>query len=165
MINYIIPLIVLFIIIYGLIKGVDIYNAFMDGVLEGLKIVYNIFPSIFAMGLSINILISSNIIYDITNLFNFKFFPKQIIPLAIMRPISGTSSLLLLDHILSSYKPDSIIGRIASLIQGSTDTTIYILGLYFSSVGIKKIRYALIVGLLTDLIAIIISIIVVNKLF
>ena len=82
-----------------------------------------------------------------------------------MRPISGNSSLIIMDNLLKTYGPDSFIGRTASIIQGSSDTTIYIIGLYFSSVGIKKIKYSLIVGLLADLMAVIISIIVIRFLF
>ena len=82
-----------------------------------------------------------------------------------MRPISGSSSLILMNNILATYGPDSYLGRIASVIQGSTDTTIYIISLYYSSLGIKKIKYSLIVGLLADLCAVILSIIVINLLF
>lgn len=169
MTNFIIPVIVLFIIIYGLLKKVDIYDVFLKGVLEGLRMILNIFPTIFAMCLSINVLITSNIIDDLGNnlepLLNLISFPKELLSIAIMRPISGSSSLVLLDNILSTNGVDSFIGRVASVLQGSTDTTIYILGLYFSSVGIKKSKYALIVGLLTDFIAILISLIVVSVIF
>ena len=82
-----------------------------------------------------------------------------------MRPISGSTSLVLLNDILKNVGPDSYIGRIASVIQGSTDTTIYIIGLYFSSIGVKKIKYSLIVGLMADIMAIILSVIVINILF
>ena len=82
-----------------------------------------------------------------------------------MRPISGSSSLVILNDILANNGADSYIGRIASVIQGSTDTTIYIIGLYFSSIGVKKIKYSLIIGLLADLICIILAIITVSILF
>ena len=85
--------------------------------------------------------------------------------LVIMKPISGSSSIVILNDILNKYNPDSYIGRIASVIGGSTDTTIYILSLYFGSIGIKKIKYSLVVGLIADLLCIIISIIVINILF
>lgn len=169
MINFIIPIIVLFIIIYGLLKKVDIYDSFTEGVLEGLKMVLNIFPTIFTMCISINVLLSSNIINDLTNilspLLNFLRFPEELLSISLMRPISGSSSLVLLNNILETHGPDSFVGRVASVLQGSTDTTIYILSLYFSSVGIKKSKYALPVGLLADFSAIIISIIVVSLLF
>ena len=85
--------------------------------------------------------------------------------MAIMRPISGSSALAILNNILSVHGPDSLIGRMASVIQGSTDTTLYVLTLYFGSVGIKKIRYSLFVGLIADVIGIVTAIILVNLLF
>ena len=158
----IIPIITLFVIIYALIKKVDIYKEFLNGVKEGLSLSLEIFPSMFAMIVSVTVLVKSNFILDITSLINIKLFPKEIIPIALLRPISSSSSLMLLNNILSTYGPDSLVGKIASIITGSTDTTIYIIGLYFSSIKIKKIRYSLVTGLLADLSCIIISIIIVN---
>ena len=158
----IIPIITIIVIIYALIKKVDIYNEFLNGVKEGLELSLNIFPSMFAMIVSVTVLVKSNIITDITSLININIFPKEIIPIAILRPVSSSSSLMLLNNILSTYGPDSIIGKISSIITGSTDTTIYIISLYFSSIKIKKIKYSLITGLLADLSCIIISIIIVN---
>lgn len=158
----IIPIITLIVIIYGLYKKVDIYDEFIIGVKEGLNISLNIFPSMFTMIIAINILIKSNIINDFSNIININLFPKEIIPIAILRPISSSSSLMLLNNILKVYGPDSIIGKIASIITGSTDTTIYIIGMYYSSIKIKKIKHSLIIGLLADLICIIISIVIIN---
>lgn len=169
MINYIVPLIVIIIIVYALYKKVDIFDTFLLGVKEGIKVTVELFPTIFAMVVSITILTKSNIILDISrlfgNIFNTIGFPEEVIPLALLRPVSGSSSLAILNDLLSRYTPDSFIGRLSSVIQSSTDTTIYIIGLYFSTVGIKKIRYSLVVGLLADLISIIISFIVVKLYF
>ena len=90
------------------------------------------------------------------------FIPKEIIPMIIMRPISGTSSLAVLTNIFSIYGPDGMLGLMASLIQGSTDTTFYVITLYFGSVGIKKIKYAMWAGLLADVVSITISILFVR---
>ena len=169
MTSIIIPIIVLFIIIYGFIHNVNIYDKFLDGVREGLELSLRIFPVMFAMTISINILLASNIInelvYLIEPILNIIGYPKELIALGIMRPISGSSSLIIMNDILKINGPDSFIGRVASVLQGSTDTTIYIISLYFSSVGIKKIKYSLLVGLLADLAAIIISFIVIKILF
>ncbi len=169
MINYIVPLIVIIIIVYALYKKVDIFDTFLSGVKEGIKVTVELFPTIFAMVVSITILTKSNIILDISrlfgNIFNTIGFPEEVIPLALLRPVSGSSSLAILNDLLSRYTPDSFIGRLSSVIQSSTDTTIYIIGLYFSTVGIKKIRYSLVVGLLADLISVIISFIVVKLYF
>ena len=158
----IIPLITIIVIIYGLIKKVDIYNEFLEGVKEGLHLSLDIFPSMFAMIISVTVFVKSNIITDLTSLININLFPKEILPIAILRPISSSSSLMILNSILSRYGPDSMIGKIASIITGSTDTTIYIIGMYYASVKIKKIKHSLIVGLLADLTCVIISIIIVN---
>jgi spore maturation protein B len=158
----IIPLITIIVIIYGLIKKVDIYNEFLEGVKEGLHLSLDIFPSMFAMIISVTVLVKSNIITDLTSLININLFPKEILPIAILRPISSSSSLMILNSILSRYGPDSMVGKIASIITGSTDTTIYIIGMYYASVKIKKIKHSLVVGLLADLTCVIISIIIVN---
>lgn len=167
--NLIIPTIVLFIIIYGFRKNINIYEDFLIGVKEGLEISLKLFPTIFAILLAINILIKSNFINDLITfikpILNFLKFPEELFLLGFMRPISGGSSLVLLNDILATSGPDSYVGRIASVIQGSTDTTIYIIGLYFSSIGIKKIKYSLIVGLMADIMAIILSVVVINLLF
>lgn len=160
----IIPLITLLVIVYALIKKVDIYEEFINGVKEGLDLSLSIFPSMFAMIIAVTILVKSNIITDITRKISITSFPKEIIPIAFLRPISSSSSLMLLNNILKTYGPDSITGKIASIITGSTDTTIYIIGLYYASIKIKKIKHSLIVGLLADLACVIISIIIVKLL-
>ena len=169
MAGVVIPFIVLFVILYGFFKKVDLYDNFLVGVKEGLSMALKIFPTIFAMTVCINIMLKSNIINDVVNfispVLDFLKFPRELVTLSIMRPISGNSSLIIMDNLLKTYGPDSFIGRTASIIQGSSDTTIYIIGLYFSSVGIKKIKYSLVVGLLADLMAVIISVIVIRWLF
>lgn len=167
--NLLIPLVTIIVIIYGIYKKVDIYESFVGGINEGLKMSLSIFPTIMAMVIAINLLISSNIIIDLTkyldNFFDLLKFPSEILPIALLRPISSSASLVIMNDILGTYGPDSYLGYIASIIQGSTDTTIYILGMYFSSVGIKKIRYSLTVGLLADLFCIVVAIVVVNFIF
>lgn len=167
--NLIIPVIVLVIIIYGFRKGINIYDEFLVGVMEGLQISLKLFPTMFAMILAIDILIKSNIISDLVAflrpMLDFFKFPHELFMLGFMRPISGSTSLVLLNDILKNIGPDSYIGRIGSVIQGSTDTTIYIIGLYFSSIGVKKVKYSLIVGIITDIVAIILSVVVINILF
>ena len=169
MTSFIIPFLVVFIVIYGFIKNVNIYDKFLEGVFQGLELSLKIFPNIFAMSLGVNVLIKSNVINDFVMLIRPFLdnigYPKELVMLGIMRPISGSSSLIIMNNILKTCGVDSLAGRVASVLQGSTDTTIYIISLYFSSVGIKKIKYSLIVGLLSDLAAIVISFLVVKFLF
>lgn len=168
-VSYIIPFMVLIIIIYAVYKKVDILTEFIEGAREGYKIVISIFPTILGMMLAINIFIKSNILFDLTNylkpFFDYIKLPIEILPLTILKPISGSTSIVLLNEILNIYQPDSYIGILASVLAGSTDTTIYIISLYFGSIGIKKTNSSLKLGLLTDLCTVIIVIIIVNMLF
>lgn len=160
--NLILPLITLIVIIYAIYKKVNIYDEFLNGVKEGLKISLDIFPSIFALIISVTVLVKSNFLNDIISLINTNLFPKEILPIAILRPISSSSSMMLLNEILSLHGPDSLIGKISSIIAGSTDTTIYIIATYYSSIKVKKIRQSLLIGLLADLSCVIISILIVR---
>ncbi|CAM5297215.1 hypothetical protein BSAF29S_03905 [Bacillus safensis subsp. safensis] len=92
-------------------------------------------------------------------------FPPEVVPLAFIRPISGTAALGMTSDLIATYGPDSFIGQLAAVMQGSTDTTLYILTVYFGAVGIKKMGDALKVGLLADLIGVIASVIIVSLLF
>lgn len=157
----VIPLFVFFIVFYGFIKKVNLYDSFLEGAKEGLHISVNIFPNVLAMVFAINIFLDSNFVYEILRVFEgflMKFnIPLDILPMAILRPISGTATLAIMNDIFVSYGPDSYAGRLASVLQGCTDTTIYVLALYFGSIGVKKIRYSLVVGLIADLIGITIA--------
>lgn len=158
--NLIIPLLVLFIILYALKKKVPIYDVFIDGAKESFEMILKLFPCLLAMIVGVNLFLKSGIVVSI---FKFiTFIPTEILPMILMRPISGTSSLAILTNIFETFGPDGLLGTLASFIQGSTDTTFYVITLYFGSIGIKKIRYALWAGLFADLVAIVASIIMVN---
>ena len=164
--NLIIPLMVLFVIIYGLRKKVDIYDAFVDGAKDSFDMIAKIFPCILGMLLGVNILLNSGLLDYIFNLLRpILSFPVEVLPMIFLRPISGTTTLAILNDLLANYGPDSFIGRLASVIQGSTDTTLYVLTLYFGSIGIKKIRYSLWAGLAADVAGITAAIILVGLFF
>ena len=167
--SLIIPVLVLGIIMYGLYKKVDIYNVFVEGSKESFEMIYSMFPCLLAMIFGINIFLKSgalNYVYQLLEpILSFLKVPLDLFPMIIMRPISGSSSLAILNNIFLEHGPDSLIGTLASVLQGSTDTTFYVLTLYFGSVGIKKIRYSLFAGLAADLVAIIMTILIVNFLF
>ena len=167
--SLIIPLMVLGIVLYGIIKKINVYDVFIDGAKESFDMVLSMFPNLLAMILGINMFLKSNLLTYLIKFINpvleFIKLPYQVLPMALIRPISGSSSLAFLNNIFSEFGPDSFLGRLGSVIQGSTDTTFYIITLYFGCVGIKKIRYALWAGLFADLIGIISSVIIVNLLF
>lgn len=164
--NLIIPLMVLLVILYGLFKKVDIYDAFVDGAKDSFDMIAKIFPCILGMLLGVNILLNSGLLDYIFNLLRpILSFPVEVLPMIFLRPISGTTTLAILNDLLANYGPDSFIGRLASVIQGATDTTLYVLTLYFGSVGIKKIRYSLWAGLAADVAGIVSAIILVGLFF
>lgn len=167
--QYIIPLFVLFVIIIGFIKKVDLFDTFMEGAKEGFITTFQIAPSMLGMVFATNLFLNSQFLETVFSfllpIFTKINVPMEILPMAIVRPISGSASLAILNNLFMSYGPDSLIGRLASTIQGCTDTTIYVLGLYFGSIKIKKTKHALRAGLFADLVGIIASFILVNIFF
>lgn len=165
----ILPIIVLSILITAFIKKVNIYDKFLEGAKEGLIMTFKIAPNIFAMIFAVNIFIKSSFLSDIfsfiTPVLTKMNLTSEIIPMCFLRSISGTSALGIMANIFETYGTDSIMGYLASIIQGSSDTTLYVIALYFGSVGITKSRYALKAGLFADLIGIIVSFILVYFFF
>ena len=154
------------VIVYGVFKKQNVYDLFIEGSKESFDFIFSIFPSMLAMIFGVNIFLKSNIINYLYNFFsNIHVIPPSVFPLMILRPISGSASLAVLNNILKIHGPDSFCGILASVVQGSTDTTFYVITLYFGSVGIKKVKYAFTAGLFADLIGIISSILIVKFLF
>lgn len=163
-----IPVMIIGIILYGLYKKVDIYSSFVKGAKDGINSSISIFPFTVAMVFAVNIFLHSGILEALFSGVARVLgpnIPVSIFPMAILRPISGSASQVIMTDIFKNFGPDSFIGRLASTLQGSTDTTFYVITLYFGSVGIKKIRYALKAGLFADLIGITASIIIVSIIF
>ena len=167
--SFIIPLMVFFIIGYAVLKKVDIYDTFVSGAKESFDMILTMFPCLLAMIFGVNLFVNSGIVNTIFDflkpVFQFIKIPSEVFPMMILRPISGSASLAFLNTILTNYGADSLIGKMCAIIQGSTDTTFYVLTLYFGSIGIKKIKYALYAGLFADLVGIFSAIIITNRLF
>lgn len=159
--DYILPVIVVMIIIHGAFKGVDVFNVFVEGAKSGFKTVFNIIPSLIALLLSINMLKASGGLDVLLSLLSpigdFLGIPRDIIPLTILSPISGSGSLGVYEGILKDFGPDSFIGRCASVMMGSTETTFYTLALYYGSIGVKKTRHTVPSALCADFTSFILS--------
>lgn len=160
----IVPLMICFIIAYSFCKKINVYSAFGEGVKEGIGSVYSIFPSLFALFIAVSVFRSSGLVDFLTSLLlplcRFLHFPSEILPFAILRPVSGSGSLAMASDIFASYGPDSFAGRVASVMMGSTETTFYTIAVYFGASGTKNIRYALKCALMADLFSMIMSVIV-----
>ncbi|WP_026676913.1 spore maturation protein [Fictibacillus gelatini] len=164
-----VPFLIGFILLYGTIKKVPTYEAFVEGGKEGFSMAISIIPFLVGMLVSISVFRASGALDLMLNfckpLFDRLHIPGEVVPLALMRTISGSGALGMTSDLIATYGPDSFIGRLASTIQGSTDTTFYVLTVYFGAVGIRKMGYAVKVGLFADLIGFISSCIVVSLLF
>lgn len=163
------PAILLLILTMGLIKKVPLYEVFTDGAKEGFKVSVNIIPYLVAIIVAISMLrasgiieMSSNLLAPILHKFNI---PVDVMPIMIVRSLSGSAALGIFSDIAHSLGPDNYATTLAAIMVGSSETTFYVLAVYFGAVGISKLRYALIVGLLADLVGIILSITVCNFMF
>lgn len=155
---YVIPVVLLTVISVGFFKKIPVFDVFLKGAFEGLESALSITPSLIGLITAVSMIKASGAL-DIFSNFAQPFakligIPPQIIPLAILKPISGSGSIALLDNILENFGTDTFIGKIASVIMGSTETTFYTLTVYFGCIGIKKSRHAVFCALMTDLIAI-----------
>lgn len=167
--NYIMPCILGFIVVYGLIKKVDVFDTFVSGAKESIKTIYNIAPTLIGLIVSVTMLKQSGamtLLSDFMAPFTEKIgFPSELLPLSLLRPVSGGGSTALLTSVLKDFGPDSYIGRCASVIAGSTETTFYAISVYSSAVQKTKIRHTLFASLMADFTAVVVSVMMVNLFF
>ena len=168
--RYIIPLLLVSIPFYGLFfKKIKVYELFVEGAKDGFTIAVRIIPYLVAILVAIGMFRASGalniLLIWLTPFLNFVGFPPENLPLALMRPLSGSGSLGLLTDLIDQHGQDSLISKIGATMYGSTETTFYVLAVYFGSVGIKKSRHALISGLLADLAGIIAAVFLCQILF
>ena len=164
-INYVstvaVPTVILIILLYGFFEKKPVFDIFLKGSKDGLGMVIKIFPTLIGLFLAIGALRSSGIIDFITSLIkpilDVLKFPSEILPLAILRPISGSGSIAIATDIMNKYGVDSLLGLIAATIMGSTETTLYTIAIYTGSVNIKKIRFVLLAALAADITGMIVS--------
>lgn len=156
------PLIILLIVTYGLIEKNKVFDDFLEGAKEGIEIVFSILPTLVGLFVAIGALRNSGIldmiIRIITPILNVIQFPSEIMPLAMLRPISGSGSIAVATDIMKTYGVDSSIGMMASVIMGSTETTLYTIAVYTSCVKIKKTRFVLVASLVADVVGMLVSV-------
>lgn len=144
---YIIPSVIVLIFIYGVFKKVDLFGAFTDGAKDGIKTLVNIAPSLVGLVTAVSMLEASGFFDILTQALQpvcTKIgIPAEVVPLGLMRPVTGSGSFAMLNSVLEKYGADSVIGKTASVMAGSTETTFYAITVYFGSVGIKNTRYTI----------------------
>ena len=156
------PLLITLIIVYGIKTKTPIYDVFIEGAKNGLQTCLEILPFIIGIFIAIEALTSSGamnfIESSISPLFELLHIPKELISLIILRPVSGSGSLVVVENIMSECGPDSMAGRIASVMAGSCETVFYVLALYFGVTSVKKMRHAFSAGLIGYIAGVIASI-------
>ena len=161
-----IPFIIFVILLYGILKGVPMFYTFIKGAKEGMISTASIAPSLIGLITAVSMIKASGALDIFTNLISPIVaplgMPPELTPLAILRPISGSGSIALLDNLLTTYGADSTIGRIACVMMGSTETTFYTIAVYFGAAGIINSKHAIPSALIADLVTIVMSIITIK---
>lgn len=152
--NYILLLFIVAVLTAGVCKKVPVFDAFLQGAKGGIENALRILPSLLALLFAVNLLVASGIMEFITThlapLFEKIQYPVEVLPLCLLSPVSGSGALSAFQTLLSQYGADSYIGRVASVIAGSTETTFYAIAVYYGAVGIKKIRHTAFAALCAD---------------
>jgi len=152
---WIVPVLLVAIPVYGLARGVNVYQAFVDGAADAWPITRQLLPYMVAIFTAIGLFRTSGamtaFVRLVTPLVAHLGIPAEVVPLAIVRPLSGNASLALVIELIRRHGPDSLVARIGATMQGAADTTFYIVAVYFAHVGVRRTRWALPVGLMGDL--------------
>ncbi|HIS65939.1 MAG TPA: spore maturation protein [Candidatus Scatomorpha merdipullorum] len=140
--------------LYGALRGVDVFAAMTEGIAEGLRVLLRIFPAVAALLTAVYALRASGALDALTGLlapvFRLLGIPVETAPLVLLRPISGSGALAVAGDIMARYGPDSLAGRTAAVMLGSTETTFYVIAVYFGAAGVKKTRWAIPAALCAD---------------
>jgi spore maturation protein B len=157
-----IPFLLSFFPVYAAARGVKVYEEFVEGAKEGFNVILRIIPFLVAMLVAIGMFKGAGGIDLLTRILTPVLaplhFPPDLLPLALMRPLSGSATLALLTDIVHRLGPENIVSLMAATIYGSTETTFYVAAVYFGSVGVKQTRHAIPAGLLADLVGVIASV-------
>lgn len=161
MTNYIIPCIIAAIILYGALKGIDVYGAMVRGMKDGLRVCVSIFPAVLVMLVALSMVRASGAVellsYVLAPVLTPLGIPKQCLPLVLLRPFSGSGALSVGSGIIAEVGPDSMVGRIAAVMLGSSETSFYTIAVYSAALGIKDSRHTLPAALCGDIAAFVLS--------
>ena len=154
--DFIIPVTVLFIVVFGCLQKVDIYEVFLEGAKEGLQTVVDILPTLIGLVMAVEVVRAGGLLDILVELFrpcaDAVGFPAELVPLSIVRLVSSSAATGLLTDLFQTYGPDSFLGRVASVMMSCTETVFYTMSLYFLSVGVKKTRWTLPCALLANVV-------------
>ncbi|HUP43874.1 MAG TPA: spore maturation protein [Thermoanaerobaculia bacterium] len=164
-----IPVLLVGIPLYGLIRKVKVYDVFIEGAKEGFEVAVRIIPFLVGILVAIGMFRGSGamelLAAGLRPVMQATGFPAELMPLAIIRSLSGSGSLAFTTDLISTHGPDSLIGRIAATMYGSTETTFYVLAVYFGAIGVRRMRHAVPSALIGDLAAVITAVAICSWMF
>ncbi|HIE12092.1 MAG TPA: spore maturation protein [Desulfotomaculum sp.] len=167
--NWVIPALVLIVLVSGFCRRVPVYETFITGAQEGFEVAIKTIPYLVAMLVAISVFRASGAMDGMVHLMQPLLFPlgvpPEVLPHAVMRPLSGGAALGIATDIIRIHGPDSVIGRLVSTMQGTSDTTFYVLSVYFGAIGVTRYRYAPVSGLLADITTFLASVAIVQRVF
>lgn len=162
----IMPIFASVVVIFGLVRRVPVFDIFLKGAKEGIQLLYNIAPTIIGLVFAVDLLKSSGAIDRLCTMAapiaEYMGFPKEIVPMVMLRPISGSGATALLTSLYETSGPDSFAGRVASVLAGASETTFYAIAMYYGSIKVEKIRHTLIAALAADFTAFVMSVITIR---
>lgn len=163
--DYLIPLLVGAVLLFGLCRGVDVFGSFVEGAAEGLRSAVSIVPALVCLLTAVSMFRGSGaldvFVWAIAPITRLLGMPDEVLPLALMRPISGSGATALFDGILRQYGADSTAGRVASVLMGSTETTFYTIAVYYGATKVKNTRHTLTASLAGDITGMVMSVLTV----
>lgn len=161
---WLIPVVILVVFLVGFFKKLPVYELFVEGAKDGVKIGFNIFPYLLAIIIAVSMFRACGFVEFIglhfAKFLNFCHVPVDVLPIMIVRSLSGSAVLGVLSDVATSCGVESYATRLAAIMTGSSETTLYVLAVYFGAVGIRKYRYALLTGLLADFVGIVVAVLV-----
>ena len=159
--NYVVPILIVLVLVYGLIRRVNVYNGFVSGAKKSFDLAISVFPYLAAMFVMVNALHASGLDARITNFlappFRLLGVPKEVLHLVLLRPFSGSGSLAILTDVYTKYGVDSYVGRCASVIMGSSETVFYVASVYFAGTKVKRTGFAIPIALFCNLVGSVIA--------
>lgn len=168
-VKLIVPVTVTFVLLYGVCRGVDVFSVFVRGAEKGLRTILRIFPNLLLLMTCVYMLRASGALDALTQalspLLQAVGIPAETVPLMLLRPISGSGALAIGSDIMQKYGVDSVAGRTAAVMLGSTETTFYVVTVYFGAVGIRKTRYAIPAAVIADIVGFLTAALTVRYLF
>jgi len=166
---FVLPVLIVGLPLYGLIKGVKVYEEFVEGAKEGFRVAVLIIPYLVAILFAIGMFRASGalefLVDGLRPLLGAIGFPPEVLPMAIIRPLTGSGSAAIVAEMIESYGEDSILVKIAGVMFGSTETTFYVIAVYFGAVNVKKTRHAVPAGLTADIAAMLFAVYLVQWIF